>query len=288
MSQRDNSTRSRTAIATLAALGIAAGGAVFALAAPAPDNHSSETKRAHTLRLRAAIARRTVAPGGVATYRIRIHRGSRLILPRGRRRRAARVQLTVRRPLPAGVRASFRPPGTRSSASTLKLTTTTTTRPGSYRIRIRARGRLRRHARLYSAHTTVTLVVAAPKQRSFTISGTVAGLLAPGVAAPVDLGMTNPHGGALQISELTVTVAGIQAPQADADHPCTGEDFAVGQFSGAYGFVLPPRSTRSLSALGVATSQWPQLLLTNRPVNQDGCKHAKLTLRFTGTGTGAD
>jgi hypothetical protein len=120
-------------------------------------------------------------------------------------------------------------------------------------------------------------------RHTFTISGsTPAGMLRPGVAVPVDLTLTNPNDSSLQISRLLVTVAIIQAPRSDPSHPCSAADFGVVQFSGPGNVKLAASSSRSLSSLGIPQGQWPQVTMANRPVNQDGCKDASLTLGFTG------
>jgi hypothetical protein len=123
----------------------------------------------------------------------------------------------------------------------------------------------------------------ASSRRSFTIHGsTPTGALRPGVAVPVDLRLTNSHDSALRIGGLAVRIERIDAPQANPSHPCAAGDFGIVQFSGDEDVELPASGTRSLSALGIPATQWPQVTMTNRSVNQDGCKDAKLTLGFTG------
>jgi len=122
----------------------------------------------------------------------------------------------------------------------------------------------------------------ASTRRSYTISGSVsAGPLRPGVSVPVDLTLRNPHDSGLLVAQLAVTIDGLAAPMADAAHPCTAADFAVAPFSGDE-VELPASSTRSLSSLGIPASEWPQVLMADRAANQDGCRNAVLTLRFTG------
>ena len=75
------------------------------------------------------------------------------------------------------------------------------------------------------------------------------------------------------------------APEASASLPCTVDDFAVIPFSGAYGFKLAAGGTTSLSQLGIPPSEWPQLKMVDRPVNQNGCKGASLALAYDGTST---
>jgi hypothetical protein len=81
-------------------------------------------------------------------------------------------------------------------------------------------------------------------------------------------------------------VSNVTAPGQDAAHPCTAEDFSVQQFSGPYGFQLPESSNNTLASLGIPESQWPRVAMVDRPVNQDGCKGASLTLDFAGSAMG--
>jgi hypothetical protein len=261
---------------------------------------------------------RTVAAGADALYRLRIGRHASLVRRRGPSRVAARIWMSVTTALPGRVVATFDPRSTRATRTTLTLRTSADTRPGTYRVRLTARGRLHPgpQIRMRHAQTIVTLVVvrrqdaplpapavsqppaASPAPAvsqppttvlagAFSISGNVAGLLAPGVAAPLDLILTNPHPYAMGVIDLTVRVSAVHAPQADAAHPCTIDDFAVGDFSGTYGFALPASSTTSLSALGFTEAELPDVVMLQRPINQNGCKLATLTLAFAGTATDA-
>lgn len=116
------------------------------------------------------------------------------------------------------------------------------------------------------------------------IGGDVVGPLAPGRMVPFDLTLTNPHDFPLAVSGLRVTVSEVHAPQADEQHPCTRDDFAVTQRDNL-DILLPDDAARTLTALAVPKSDWPHVGMRDRPLNQDGCKNASLTLRFVATGT---
>jgi hypothetical protein len=285
-----------------------AGGAVYALTAPAgaPPHRPSIGMHASggvaltsapraPLTIRAQPARRTIAAGATVTYRVRISRGPRLMRPAGHsrasRRLAVLVALRVRTPLPAGVNATFRPTATRSSSALLTLRTKPSVRPGAYRVRLSASGRLGgtvRH-RLAYARTSVTLVVLDPVLGGrFTIGGSLAEPLAPGRILPLDLSLTNPHSHALQITQLAVRIVAVHAPRADTAHPCSAADFAIVPFSGVYGFTLRASTTARLSTLGIPSRQRPHVAMVDRTVNQDGCKHATLSLSFTGVAVDGD
>ena len=50
---------------------------------------------------------------------------------------------------------------------------------------------------------------------------------------------------------MTVTPKSVFAPRSSALLPCTLTDFSMRQFSGIYPIVLRPKSTRTLSSLGL-------------------------------------
>jgi hypothetical protein len=302
--------------ALLVALGLISSlGAAGALAAVVVD---SDARRSPTrpLLIRIAPATRTVAPGSTATYTVRVARFDHR--PIGL---SGRTSLAVDDGnLPTGAEASITSV-LRVGASlaprartTLTITTAAGTRPGTYEVRLGAR---RPHRRGSAAvELTVSRLPAPdpPTSRpppgepphevlppppiappappvttpdSFTIAGTLSDLLTPGSGEPLDLTLTNLQNTDLLIASLSVEVASVSGPLTDATHPCDAGDFSVGQFTGAPGFKLPASSSADLSELGFDPGEWPTVSMLNRPVNQDGCKHASLSLSFTGTATEA-
>lgn len=119
---------------------------------------------------------------------------------------------------------------------------------------------------------------------SFTISGDIRDEIVPGAHQPLDLSLDNPNGFGLVVDRITVTVMDVDAPQSDADHPCSAADFYVRQ--PAAGIAVTVRADRvdDLSGLGVARGDLPAVGLLDRPVNQDGCKGAFLTLGYEARG----
>jgi len=97
--------------------------------------------------------------------------------------------------------------------------------------------------------------------------------------------MTNPHDVAMSVTDLRVRVQKLSAPNADPARPCPLGDFVVVQASSSRKITLAPRSARTLSGLGIPRASWPTVGMFNRPVNQDGCKGASLTLSYSGSGT---
>ena len=119
---------------------------------------------------------------------------------------------------------------------------------------------------------------------SFTISGDVRRPILPGELVPIDLRLDNTSDLDLAIDHLTVVVVGVNAPRADADHPCSAADFEVRQLSGGVVLRIAGNSAENLSGMDLPDENWPAVSLVDRPVNQDGCKGASLTLRYEASG----
>jgi hypothetical protein len=122
---------------------------------------------------------------------------------------------------------------------------------------------------------------------SVAIGGRTAGLLRPGAMVPLDLSFDNSHDHSVVLDEVAVTVTGIDAPRADDRHPCTLEDFVVRQLSGSHSLVLDGASVSTLSDLDVADRDWPAVGMRARPVDQDGCKDAVISLAYEASGAEA-
>jgi hypothetical protein len=210
----------------------------------------------------------TVAAGSPATYTVSLTRTNF----------TSSVSFSVSSGLPAGAAASFNPASTTGSSSTLTVNTANATTPdGSYTLTIQAVGGS------LTRTTTVTLVVSTPVSGSgFTIGGSLSGLFYPGLSQPLNLSLTNPNSFDLSITNLTVSVQVVSAPNANATHPCSAADYTVQQFS-AYPIRLLTSRTRTLSELGYTSAQWPQVTMLDTTSNQDGCKGASLKLTYTGT-----
>lgn len=127
--------------------------------------------------------------------------------------------------------------------------------------------------------------VAKPTVR-FAISGDVSTTLAPGVSAPINLEITNPHRTRLRVGNLRVTIQEVSAPGATAARPCTVSDFVVHQLPRHHKRIrLKAHVTQTLRSLHLHPKTWPRVGMHNHPVNQDGCKGAALTLGYAGSGT---
>jgi hypothetical protein len=119
---------------------------------------------------------------------------------------------------------------------------------------------------------------------SFTISGDVRSSISPGELVPIDLRLDNTNGLDLAIDHITVAVVSIDAPRADVDHPCSAADFEVRPLSGGVVLRIAANSAQNLSAMDLPDKNWPAVGMVDRPVNQDGCKGASLTLRYEASG----
>ena len=122
-------------------------------------------------------------------------------------------------------------------------------------------------------------------KRTFAVSGSVSGLLAPGVSRAVDLQINNTNNKSIAVTNLSVSIGQVvRTPAAVAANlPCTAADYQLTQYTGAYPLSVEP-GNRSLSSLNVPQGKWPQLKMLDTAQLQDGCKGATIQLVFTGTG----
>jgi hypothetical protein len=114
------------------------------------------------------------------------------------------------------------------------------------------------------------------------ITGSVSTTLAPGVSAPIALSFLNPNSQPVSLGRVHVRVIRVSAPNADAAHPCTRLDFEIRQMP--HQELRIPAGRTDLLGLRLPVQQWPTFAMRNRPVNQDGCKGARLTLGYQALG----
>lgn len=129
----------------------------------------------------------------------------------------------------------------------------------------------------------VVLVASTPSGAPLTsvaISGSAAGPVSPGVLAPIDLAFTNPYDFPVSLTGLHVSIAGTTTAHAANSRTCNAADFGVVQADNLQ-FTLGARETGSLGGQSIPRAHWPQVRMHNQPANQDGCKAASLTLRYT-------
>jgi hypothetical protein len=116
------------------------------------------------------------------------------------------------------------------------------------------------------------------------VTGVVQGELRPGTSVPILLTFQNPNRHKVQMKRVRVRIGGIVAPNADAAHPCTTADFSIQQMSRRTLLQLRSKRSTDLAALHLPMDAWPWLTMLNRPLNQDGCKGADVTLRLKARG----
>lgn len=225
-----------------------------------------------SLAMTTSPARVSMIPGATAVYGIALTRTEL----------AGKVTFSVVGDLPTGATAAFSPDRTSGRSAQLEVSTSERTEPGSYPLRLRARG-TDAAGTARTATSEVQLVLKRSGGR-FTVTGDAGGLLSPGVTVPIDLTLSNPDRVPLSVTNLTVTIRSV-LPR--PGRSCTASDYAVSQYTGPYPLVLPGGSSRSLTRLGVSAQLWPKTTFVNRPVNQDGCRGARVELGYLGTGQGS-
>ena len=227
-----------------------------------------------SLGLTSSPASVTMNPGGSAVYALTIAR-AQVVGP---------VSLAVSNSLPSGATAAFTPNATTGTSSTLQIDTKSSTPNGTYTLNLVASGTGVDNGKVY-AYASVSLVISS-QGKSFALAGNVSGLLAPGVAQPLNLELTNPNNQSLSITNLTVTVKSVAKAAGAPAGACTTSDYAVTQYSGPYPLSISKNATTDLFTLVTDRTKWPQVRMLDTAVNQDGCKGATVTLVYSGSGSG--
>ena len=225
------------------------------------------------LSMTATPASVTLAPGETAVYKIRLDRT----------RLPGNVTLSLTSGLPAGATAAFAPNLTTDDTSTLKVTIPETTKDGNYPLILGASGQ-DSNGDTKNASASVKLDIST-KGKTFTISGNLDGLLAPGLTLPLKLNLNNPNKKSISVTNLSVTLKSV-TKAAGETRPCPTSDYAVVQYNGPYPLIMPGSSVLTLGQLGVSSGQRPQIQFLNTSSNQDGCKGATLQLSYSGSGQG--
>ena len=113
------------------------------------------------------------------------------------------------------------------------------------------------------------------------LAGDATAALHPGTAVPVDLEITNTRMMPVEVREIRVEITRISAPNATELHPCSLEDYTIAQTRPTIAIAVAALASKRLSASTLPVAEWPQVHMLNRQVNQDGCKGATLTLRYS-------
>ena len=118
----------------------------------------------------------------------------------------------------------------------------------------------------------------------FGVSGSAPSDFEPGDVSSINLKFTNTNGYAITVRSVTASLVSVTAPRATASLPCTVADFGIDQLEAGIEVTVPAHSSRTLSQAGVATAHWPQFRMHNTAVNQDGCKGARIAIRYGASG----
>jgi hypothetical protein len=102
--------------------------------------------------------------------------------------------------------------------------------------------------------------------------GAISNLTPGSPAQAVDFKITNPDTTNQFIQSVTVSIASVDAPNADAAHPCTANDFTVVQPSAIHDDLTPGAHTYGPSGATLA--------MKDTAANQDGCKGATVNHAF--------
>jgi hypothetical protein len=213
----------------------------------------------------------TVEAGGTATLAVSIARSGGFT-----------GAVTLSAPdLPKNVTATFSPavPTGDTSTMTISAASNASVATSSFTVTGTATGQSTQYA-------GGQLTVAGATKRAFTVNGSLTGVLSPGAMSPIDLAIDNSANNQdLAVDNLTVSLTSV-TPAADAIGTCTTADFTVVPYRGAYPLTVPAGATRHLSDLNVGVEQQPALHMLDTSLNQDGCKNARVSLSYTGTGHG--
>lgn len=213
-------------------------------------------------------------PGDTATYHVTVSSPG-----------SVSVALSTIGTLPSGVAVAFTP-ATVSTASgpadsTMTVTTKSNTASGNYTLTVAGNS-----AGQAQQTTTVGLNLSGAG-RAFTVTVPAFGPFAPGDSFPLDLAITNPNNQSLLVTNLSGSIQAV-SKAAGVTGTCTTGDYAVSAFGGSYPLTIPAGATRTLSQLGVPSTQEPAVSMPDSvSTSQDGCRGASVTVSFTGSGQGA-
>ena len=121
---------------------------------------------------------------------------------------------------------------------------------------------------------------------TFSISGGLARLMAPGLTQPLDLVITNANDFPIEVTRVVATVQDVTTTKdGELNRACVGsKHMSVSRaFTGPV--VVPAKATKSLSQLGTSVEQWPLISMLNLTSNQDACKDTTFELTYAGTVT---
>lgn len=116
----------------------------------------------------------------------------------------------------------------------------------------------------------------------FTMSNLAPTAFQPGATRDIELTFTNPNDFDIKANNVQVALG-----STDKAGCVAADNFQITDgYDGPADLTIPANSTKTLTELGVAQADWPQVQMLNLPTtNQDACKGALLTLSYTGDAT---
>jgi hypothetical protein len=115
---------------------------------------------------------------------------------------------------------------------------------------------------------------------AFNIAGDLATPLRPGVTAPLDLAIANPHSYPITVTSVSVTVAAVTVARTGAPSRCAVSNFSINQSTTMTPITLAPHSHMTLSAQHFAKKTWPQIRMLKTRVSQNYCKGVTVELSY--------
>jgi uncharacterized membrane protein len=159
--------------------------------------------------------------------------------------------------------------GPSDTTSTLGIVAQTSAETGAFALAIKATGG--------GVTRTASVTLNVEKKQEFRISGNAAQALYPGALSVIDLTLTNPNNFTIRVSPLQVSIE-----EHTSNPGCSGsQNFTTSALVGSVD--VPGNTTATLSQLGVPQARMPKIRFANEPINQDACKHATITLQYSGT-----
>lgn len=129
--------------------------------------------------------------------------------------------------------------------------------------------------------TTRSCWTIATATKNFTVGGNLTTPLYPGIGEPLNLTFTNPNSSPITIASGAISSANITITTSKAG--CAASNFAVVRgLTASVAIPADQLTAESLSALGVAQSNWPVIKMIDTNTNQDACQGAALTLTYSG------
>jgi hypothetical protein len=119
---------------------------------------------------------------------------------------------------------------------------------------------------------------------AFTVAGDLSTPLRPGVTAPLDLAIANPHSYPITVTSVSVSVDGVTVAHTGAPSRCSADNFTVTQSTTITPLTIAPHAHVTLSSQNFPKKVWPHIHMVKTHALQDSCKNVALQLNFHATG----